>query len=614
MHTREDPRDLLADDRGAVMVMGIFMCSCLVGALWYLAGIGDAILYRERLQEAADAMAFSDAALHARGMNLLVLINLIMSLILGIRVAIRTAKIVTLIATAVFAGLGIVNPPLFGATAPTSSAAVALENVGNAIDPAIDEALQALNKVQDFIAKGTPLLARAGATVSVGPQYHPVTDGYATSELAGFANPLPVEHIDPKVLCGNASVAFSKITVWLLSQMPVPLPTIAVSWLDPIMSAIASASPDYFCGLQSGGGGDGGGGGNGGDGNGGGGGNGGNGNGGGGGGGPGKNPALDAAIDKPFQDSAVERCKDLKNGDNDRQSFEKKEKEWLSHCAFAGVTCESRDASGRPLEAGKQSGRPVGSARDSQKAAFELERLRHERDQALRSLTSLLPKLGEFQLDKAKCVEWAKADEKTRHADQEQLQKQQRQESGQQQPNQQRQNESSSQSSSSSTTASMKVVDAWHNGAKEGQIIGGVRGNHALLRPSAQLVRIATMPKRTPQVGDTEGAKVPAIAQAEFFYDCADKWDSESCNKDEEAMWHFKWRARLRRFNQPFDSTQRDLAPFLLAPPPRTNPEAFADKLAQDALGHDTFKSNAALRHQLSDALHDRTTRSQGIH
>ena len=96
------------------MVMGIFMCSCLVGALWYLAGIGDAILYRERLQEAADAMAFSDAALHARGMNLLVLINLIMSLILGIRVAIRTAKIVTLIATAVFANVGLSLGPHSG--------------------------------------------------------------------------------------------------------------------------------------------------------------------------------------------------------------------------------------------------------------------------------------------------------------------------------------------------------------------------------------------------------------------------------------------------------------------------------------------------------------------
>ncbi len=46
------------------------MCACMVGILWYLAGIGDAIVFRERMQEAADATAFSAAVLHARGMNL----------------------------------------------------------------------------------------------------------------------------------------------------------------------------------------------------------------------------------------------------------------------------------------------------------------------------------------------------------------------------------------------------------------------------------------------------------------------------------------------------------------------------------------------------------------
>ena len=64
-----------SDERGAIMVLGIFMCTCLVGILWYLAGIGDAIIYRERMQEASDAVAFSAAVIHARGMNLIVLIN-----------------------------------------------------------------------------------------------------------------------------------------------------------------------------------------------------------------------------------------------------------------------------------------------------------------------------------------------------------------------------------------------------------------------------------------------------------------------------------------------------------------------------------------------------------
>jgi hypothetical protein len=55
--TAEPSSRWLGDERGAVMVLGIFMCACLVGVLWYLAGIGDAVVYRQRLQEAADATA-----------------------------------------------------------------------------------------------------------------------------------------------------------------------------------------------------------------------------------------------------------------------------------------------------------------------------------------------------------------------------------------------------------------------------------------------------------------------------------------------------------------------------------------------------------------------------
>src|SRR5688500_18521132 len=68
---------VLKDERGAILVLGIFMCACMVGALWYLAGIGSAIIYRERMQEGVDAVAFSGAVLHARGMNLIVLLNLL---------------------------------------------------------------------------------------------------------------------------------------------------------------------------------------------------------------------------------------------------------------------------------------------------------------------------------------------------------------------------------------------------------------------------------------------------------------------------------------------------------------------------------------------------------
>src|SRR5207244_1696084 len=58
-------RTIARDSRGAIMVMGVFMCCIIVAAMWYLAGVGDSLVFRERAQEAADASAFGAAALHA---------------------------------------------------------------------------------------------------------------------------------------------------------------------------------------------------------------------------------------------------------------------------------------------------------------------------------------------------------------------------------------------------------------------------------------------------------------------------------------------------------------------------------------------------------------------
>jgi hypothetical protein len=85
-------RDFARDEHGAILVLGIFMAACVVGMLWYLAGLGMTVLHRERLQEASDAVGFSAAVLHARGMNLLVLINLIMACVLGVRVAMKVVQ------------------------------------------------------------------------------------------------------------------------------------------------------------------------------------------------------------------------------------------------------------------------------------------------------------------------------------------------------------------------------------------------------------------------------------------------------------------------------------------------------------------------------------------
>lgn len=84
-------RALASDQRGAIMVIGIFIATMLVGILYYVWGIGGALLFRERMQDAADASAFSAAVVHARGMNILVLLNIIMCALAAIEAGLHTA-------------------------------------------------------------------------------------------------------------------------------------------------------------------------------------------------------------------------------------------------------------------------------------------------------------------------------------------------------------------------------------------------------------------------------------------------------------------------------------------------------------------------------------------
>jgi hypothetical protein len=74
---RERPRTLRADQRGAFMVMGIFVSLILVGALWSIAGTGEAIIFHERAQEMADSGTLAAASMDAHGMNFIVLYNLV---------------------------------------------------------------------------------------------------------------------------------------------------------------------------------------------------------------------------------------------------------------------------------------------------------------------------------------------------------------------------------------------------------------------------------------------------------------------------------------------------------------------------------------------------------
>jgi len=91
--TLKNGQSLLGDDRGVIMVAGVFFSLLLIGLCWFIFGIGNAIAYRENLQNAADSAAFAAAVYDARGMNLLAMINIIMGVVLATLVVAKFIEI-----------------------------------------------------------------------------------------------------------------------------------------------------------------------------------------------------------------------------------------------------------------------------------------------------------------------------------------------------------------------------------------------------------------------------------------------------------------------------------------------------------------------------------------
>jgi hypothetical protein len=100
-----------------------------------------------------------------------------------------------------------------------------------------------------------------------------------------------------------------------------------------------------------------------------------------------------------------------------------------------------------------------------------------------------------------------------------------------------------------------KMVDPeWKNGSDKGQILAVAVGNTSSLRFAPPALNIGSWNDLEMNVPETADF---ALAQAEFFYDCPGSWTSSNCNSQDsaegEAMWQFAWRARLRRYNAPFE-------------------------------------------------------------
>lgn len=498
-----ETRSLARDEGGAIMVLGIFMCVLMVGALWYLAGIGDAILYRERVQEASDAVAFSTASMHARGMNLLVLLNLLMAIILGIRVALKALQLVCVVLAAVFAVICIlpfgVGAWACGFPGPLANAASQLQSLINSTREPINKAIKALSKVQVGIAKGTPLASTAGS-IMVGNKYSPMV-----SFAAGFidhrrAAGLQVEESTEDKLCGKAGESVPALLRMIFDKVGLGPVGAIFGRLEGAVGKLVRAGGAYFCEIGSGG------------------------------------ASPDAVMNDMFREGAQETC----NGRQDglRQQYNKDVNDLRSYCSANNATCgiDPFNPTRVQVQTSDQTS-PAARARIS-----ELQSAANASGQAYASF------------DEDRC----RRDEEARF----------RRDAqgggatpGQSQPPANGQGMTPKRLIASGT-------DEFYDGCPMSQIIGWSWSNKAILDASPGGVRIASFSRPESAVaanqpafagGGFAGQGVPAaIAQAEYFYDCGAGTfrTSRDCDLDEEAMWHFRWRPRFRRYNEPYSDVK----------------------------------------------------------
>lgn len=231
------------------MVVGVFMAAFLVGSLWYIIGIGDAVLYRERMQDGADAAAYAAAVYHARGMNMIAMLNIIMAAILAILVAFKLLQLINWIANAVscalwWTGVGAAVCSL------TSSLESPIANAVNIAEKLVNTALPILSKTQVGIAVAMPWVAEAKSVYIASEQYKkPVESGGTIStSLIPFIDGrlgLPVQEDDYDFLCKKAGEYVGKLVFSPFGGFG--------DWIGGVVGDIVGTFPGFFCGDSGGG-------------------------------------------------------------------------------------------------------------------------------------------------------------------------------------------------------------------------------------------------------------------------------------------------------------------------------------------------------------------------
>lgn len=240
-------KPLHSDERGAIMLVALAFAVFGVAMLYYAIGIGETILLREHLQDAADGGALTVAVVHARSMNFIVLLNIIMAALIAILVAFKLVETLALIGIIVAAALAwltggsslSVIPPLKGVVSEMRSL------YDNCKDP-IFTSLEVLHDTAGVVATVTPAAAHGVATGDM--KAHAAAPIKDQLIAVGDLETLPVEDDTFDKLCEEGGTLAGSLALEPLFFVPSAIR----SELAGAVGGLTGMMSDWFCGESGG--------------------------------------------------------------------------------------------------------------------------------------------------------------------------------------------------------------------------------------------------------------------------------------------------------------------------------------------------------------------------
>ncbi len=206
------------DDRGAILVVGLFMAVALASALWFGMGLAEAVLYRERVQDNSDTSAVAAAVVHAKGMNVIGAMNVTMGAITGVSQAVKGSELVNTTANILMCSFTSSNKDNIPLCSFTSGLRGSLAGKSAALEGMMRQDVATLSKAQIAMATAAPAAAVARTTAS--PQdYKPtiaraVMLGPSLAKASGNKKiqGLPIQEEPFKTLCKiNAGINYGLV-------------------------------------------------------------------------------------------------------------------------------------------------------------------------------------------------------------------------------------------------------------------------------------------------------------------------------------------------------------------------------------------------------------------